>query len=267
MSSKTHYFLFSFFYLWVFSLQAELAVTPTRVDLNEKNKNASITLISQAKHPITYKIGWIHYTMKSDGSYTETTEPRSDSAVAESLIRYSPRQVRLEPGETQVVRLSLKRNVNILDGEYRSHMVFRADPTSFASGQADDGRVSINLMVAKGIAIPIVVRKGNLNSEAKIISAEILKTTNSSVIKVEIQRSGNASTFGDVEVRQTVAGKTKTIALLKGVAVFLEIVKRTVSVPLLNPDQKLVESQPLHVLYVKPQEQGAGVIAEARFNP
>jgi hypothetical protein len=229
---------------------ADLIVTPTRVDFNEKTKTATISLVSQSKDPATYKIGWISFTMQNDGSYQETKEPRNDAKSVESLIRFSPRQVTLNPGETQVIRISASQLQNLSPGEYRSHLVFRADPTAFAKSEAGSDGIAINLSVAKGIAIPIVFRKGNLQTKITLTDPKIIKRPDTTLVSVQINREGNASPFGDLEVRAIINDKEETIGILRGVAVFLEIPYRKVEIPISNLE-KLKTAKSVRVIYLK----------------
>jgi len=213
---------------------ADLAVTPTRIILDEKNRNAVVSLVNQSKESVVYRVSWIHYSMNTDGSYEETKEPRKDSSMAESSIRYSPRLVKLDPGETQVVRLSIKDMQALSEGEYRTHLLFRSDPTQTnEQSKNSDSGVSVNLAVAKGVAIPVLLRKGSSLNKAEIASAEIMTHENSKMVKIKIKREGLTSTYGDVEVLGLKSdGNSERIGLLKGVAIFLEIPYRTVNIPI-----------------------------------
>ena len=44
---------------------------------------------------------------------------------AADLVRYSPRQVELAPGEVQTVRIQIRKPEGLKDGEYHSHLVFQ----------------------------------------------------------------------------------------------------------------------------------------------
>ena len=207
---------------------ADLAVTPTRIEMGDSLKAASATVINQSTESVRFKVSWVHYTMKEDGSYVETETPRQDSAVVEKSIRYSPRQVVLGPGESQVVRLALQDFAVLKDGEYRSHLVFRAEPSKASGATSGSEGVSINLAVAKGVAIPIVLRKGQLKNETKIDFAKIVKSGEGNpVLQIRLSNTGTQSAFGDLEVHNS---KGETPITLKGVAVFMEIPHRTLNI-------------------------------------
>lgn len=243
---------------------SDLVVTPTRIDLNEKNRSASITLISQAKDTINYRIQWVEYAMQKDGSYKELTTPRADAKSLEAVLRYSPRQVTLAASETQVIRLSVTNPQSLKDGEYRTHLVFRADPTPFATSDGGKDGISVNLAVAKGIAIPVVFKKGTLSTKVSIDKAKVVHKEKNIFVNFEIQRDGNASPFGDVEIRGLSGEKEESIGLLKGVAVFLETPVRQLEVPI-TAGESLNKYKKIKIIYTKPAPN-AEVLAEHTFN-
>ncbi|MFZ4761976.1 MAG: molecular chaperone [Alphaproteobacteria bacterium] len=236
-----------------FSLaKAQLLVTPTRVVFEANSKAQTITLVNQAQTPMTYRINWYEVGMKKDGSYEELKNPRPDSLEAEKMLRYSPRQVALGAGETQVVRLSLRKEGNIPDGEYRTHMVFRADPTSLSNPNPNNNGISIDLAVAYGVSIPIVVRQGTLQAKAELEGAKIINNGKEKAVHLSINRSGNQSLYGDLMVTANIGGKETTLGLLRGVAVFLEVPTREVKIPLNMPAGSSIPST-ANVRYIKPQ--------------
>jgi fimbrial chaperone protein len=242
---------------------ADLLVTPTRLDLNDKARSGNLTLVSQAREPVVYRIGWVRFSMQPDGSYTETAEPRADAKKLEELVRFSPRQVTLGPGETQVVRVSLPRGKALPEGELRSHLILRADPIPYAKSDAGSEGIAVNLSIAKGVAVPVVLRSGGLEVSAKLMEPRIIKRPDGQLISVVIQRAGTISPYGEVEILGRVDGKEVSLGVLKGVAVFLEIEKRTVLVPI-SDSTALARAKDVRILYheTSPSGQRSKVFAE-----
>lgn len=241
--------------------RADLLVAPTRVDFNERTKGGTVTLTSVAKEKKTYRISWHPLKQREDGSYEVLEEPRTDAKVLHDAVRYTPRQVTLEPGESQTVRLSFKAPDGGLTGEFRSHLLFVAEPAQDSDPAANKGQsaegVAIDLTMIYGVSIPVVARVGVLENAATISYKETLTQADGRrTAVVDVTRAGTASSFGDVEIYDG----AKQIGLLRGVAVFNEINRRTVQVPLdVAPGAKI--GGPLKVRYVKPDD--GSVISEA----
>ena len=89
---------------------AKLLVTPTRIDLNNSNKVQALKLINESNEEVTYRIGYMYQNMNADGSYTKLTDEEiGKRSEIEKMVMYSPRQVTLEPKQTQTVRFALRR--------------------------------------------------------------------------------------------------------------------------------------------------------------
>ena len=81
------------------------------------------------------------------------------------------------------------------------------------------------------VAIPVLMRVGDLNSELKIEKSAIDNTRQS--IEVTLQRIGERSSFGDIEV---INPATKQIvAATKNVAIYTELNERQFSIALTEP--------------------------------
>jgi P pilus assembly chaperone PapD len=194
---------------------------------------------------------------------------------SDDMIRYSPRQVTLEPGQSQTVRLMLRKKKGIEDGEYRSHMLFQSlpdasasDVSSLADGKSD--KLSINLIPVVGITIPVIVRQGKLESVVSLSDFEIRQSNTvkaESVLSFTINRDGNKSAYGDFRVYFTPKdGKAVTIGQVNGVAVYTSTSSRTLDIKLQLPDGFKLSNGELHVTYLKSGEDSkTGLIAESRM--
>ncbi|MFT6332099.1 MAG: P pilus assembly chaperone PapD, partial [Lentimonas sp.] len=84
------------------SYASGLMVTPSRVELDEKNSTKEVKLINKSKETIIYRVSLQHLRMKSNGEYVEITPEEEASApekFADSLLRFSPRKITLKPNE------------------------------------------------------------------------------------------------------------------------------------------------------------------------
>src|SRR4051812_14773746 len=103
-----------------------LMVIPSRVDLNEKNTSQEVRLINKGNEVTTYRISFQHLRMNKNGSYEEITSAGKEN-FADDVVRFSPKQVTLKPGEVQTIRLMFKKPADLADGEYRSHLLMKEE--------------------------------------------------------------------------------------------------------------------------------------------
>ena len=141
---------------WAQSL-GDLGVSPTRVVLAGRTRSAEIVLLNRGTQPATYRISVVNMRMTETGRFETIEQTESDQMFADKLIRYAPRQVTLDPGATQTVRVMVRKPRDLPPGEYRSHLYFRAVPPPGAGRSVefvDSGQgIQINLVVIPGVTI------------------------------------------------------------------------------------------------------------------
>ena len=214
--------------------QGDLVITPNRVVFKERQIKEVINLINVGGETNTFTVSFVQRRMNENGSFTIITEPDEGQMFSNDLLRIYPRQVTLSPGEGQVVMLQRRRNSNMKDGEYRSHLYFRAEkkitPLENINTTTNTEAMSVVLTPVFGISIPIIIRSGIVNAKASIsdLSVENLKNRQ---IKFTLNREGNISLYGDITVEYIpLKGEPVTIGLLRGVAIYTTINKRFVSI-------------------------------------
>lgn len=235
----------------------DLLVAPTRVLLEGRKRADEIVLSNQGNKEATYRVSFTHLMMQEDGTYNEIDEETAKTSVgsADSLLRYSPRQVTLKPGESQVVKIMTRKREGLADGEYISHLLFRAIPDDMATGvdveatTAATDQIDIKIIPIYGVSIPIILRHGNVNSTADINNAR----RSSNAISFDILRSGNGSVYGDISIIDEASNSI--VHELKGIAVLAYLNKRTVTLPLNNSYGSL------RIEYKARAEEGGGMIA------
>jgi hypothetical protein len=116
-----------------------LLVAPTRVVFEGNRRSAALTLINTGSETATYRIAFIQMKMTPDGQIIQVPDDSAGAFRSDHLIRYSPRQVTLKPHMPQTVRLQLRLPAELPDGEYRSHLLFRAIPEPNAAPDETPG--------------------------------------------------------------------------------------------------------------------------------
>jgi len=241
----------------------DLLVAPTRLVL-DGGRGAEIILNNIGEEPATYRVSVEFRRMKEDGSLEDVSVLSAADKAAEDMIIYAPRKVTLPPREPQAIRIAARPPQGLPDGEYRVHMLFRAIPpaTPVTPGPKEEVKgVHFQLTPVYGVTIPVIVRLGNLEAKAAIAGVRLERKDGNASIVLELDRSGTRSTFGEVRVLK--AGVKEPIALQKGVAVYTELNKRAVTIPISQAYKGPLEG-PVTVEYVETNNDGAKVIAQAR---
>jgi P pilus assembly chaperone PapD len=241
----------------------DLLVAPTRIVL-DGGKGTEIVLNNIGDAPATYRISVEFRRMTADGNLEDVTEPTAQEKAAEDMIVYAPRRVTLAPHEPQSIRITARPPQGLPDGEYRVHLLFRAIPDSTPVTQkADDSGKGLRLQLIPvyGVTIPVIVRLGNLQAAAGISNVTLEKKDGKSVISLDLSRSGSRSTFGEVDVLKP--GVKDPIAVQKAVAVYTELGKRRVSIPV-DDNYKGALAGPVTVQYIETFRDGNEKIAETQ---
>ena len=152
------------------------------------------------------------------------------------------------------------------DGEYRSHLYFRADKNATPLGiedTRDTTKLSVSITPIFGISIPIIVRKGA--TTMTVISDLSVKAVNDTVsnLSVTLNRSGNMSAYGTLEATYVPeTGSQLVVGLANGVGIYTELSKRNYTLPLkVKPGMK----GKLLVRFLTPRDAGASELARAEL--
>ena len=202
--------------------------------------------------------------MTEGGDLVDVATPSAGDKTAEDMIVYAPRKVTLAPHEPQAIRIAARPPQGLPDGEYRVHMLFRAIPPATPVVQATDEQpkgVQFKLTPVYGVTIPVIVRLGNLEASAGIAGVHLEKKDGRPEVAFDIMRSGSRSTYGEVRVLR--AGVKDPIAVQRGIAVYTEVGRRHVSVPIAQSFKGDV-SGPVTVEYIETYDDGTHLLAETQ---
>ena len=253
-----------------------LLIAPTRVIFEGKTRLMEVTLINVGDTEATYRLSFVRQRMTETGKL-EPIEPgqeKADELFADELVRFTPREVKqLKPHEAQTVRIQLRKPENLADGEYRSHLYFRAvPPETEHTGPAEDtnGGLVIKLTPIFGISIPVIVRQGLLSAKATLSDIALQPSNDpqqSPTLTVRINRTGTQSTYGDLSVNfATGKNKPEPIARINGLAVYTPNASRLVTMPVhLRAGLELKDGH-LTVRYQQKQEDGGMLWAETTID-
>lgn len=206
--------------------QGDLLVFPKRIVFDETKKSQSINLSNTGKDTARYTISFVQIRMKEDGSFENITQPDPGQYFADPYLRIFPRKVILGPGEAQVVKIQIQKTDQMVPGEYRSHLYFRAmqdvKPLGEKEIKKDTTSISVKLIPVFGITIPIIIRKGETTATVSLSNLSFQKINDSiPVVNLDFNRTGNISVYGDIRVNLILPnGRTTKVGEIDGFGIY-----------------------------------------------
>ncbi|HLO68809.1 MAG TPA: fimbria/pilus periplasmic chaperone [Holophaga sp.] len=241
-----------------------IMVAPTRLVLDARTRHQEVNLRNSGDGPGTFRIQLVGMDMDEDGACREVPLPPLPGGLAHrNLIQFSPPQVTLKPGESQVIRIRVNRPKDLPDGEYRAHMrVQEVPPPAPPDAPAEEAKgLSIRIVTQFGVAIPLIVRQGE--TSATVALADLARPAPER-LAFTIKRTGSQSVYGDFKVLfHPDGGSTLPVAEVNGVSVWTPNERRRMDIPLTAG--QLAGKGTLEVVYSEPASLGGRVIASARL--
>lgn len=253
---------------------SELMVSPTRVVFESRTRSAKVNLANTGDATGRYRVTFIQRKMTESGKLAEVKEG-TPGMYADNMVRFSPREVTLAPGQSQIVRLLLRKKSGLEDGEYRSHMLFQSLPDPNATSiqtltDSSGDKLQVQLIPIVGISIPVIVRQGSLHASGSLSNLQFHPAKNSkqpAQLSLNLKREGDRSLYGDFRVMFTPAGgKPLMVTQANGLALYTPNTQRKVSLTLQAPQGVQLKHGKLHITYLEPgQDVRSGLIAEGRL--
>jgi len=233
--------------------QGDLLISPLRIVFEGSKKSQEISLANVGKDTAIYAISVKDFRMKEDGSFEEIDTADAGQNFAGPYIRYFPRKVVLGPNESQVVKVQVIKTSQMKDGEYRSHLYFRAVPDEKPLGEPskkkDTSSISIQLTPIYGITIPVIIRVGENTTTVTLSDLSFEMADNKPMLSMVFNRNGNMSVYGDLKVDYVSPdGKAKEAKIARGVGVYTPNPKRRFKIEL-DGDNFDFHKGKLHVTY------------------
>ena len=265
---------------------ADLNISPKRVVFDAATRTATVYVLNRGTAAGSYTIDLEERVMTPDGQIIALADADKDPAgkaaaaamkSARPLLTYTPRRVTLEPGASQVIRLRALRPADLAAGEYRSHLSVTTVPpedsglTAEQAAKADSGQLAFRVVSLFSLSIPLIVRQGEAAASVALenptLSTEQLSppeggaAVTTSVLGVDLVRSGTGSVYGNIEVRAGKAGEV--IGTIRGLAVYPEIERRATKIKLTrNP----TAAEHLVVTFTDDDRHPGAVLATGALN-
>jgi len=223
----------------LFSLQsiASLLVTPSRVAFDVRDRSKEVILVNTSNQVRSYKLEWVNQRQNDEGGYTQILENEMESfGTADQFLRYSPRRVTLQAGESQKVKVMARRRSNMSFPEYRSHLKFTALPPDLVNNsdeQETSEGISMKLHLLLSYTIPVVLRTEAPASKVTISDLSFSgEAANKQKLSFTMKKQSPTSVYGDFTIYHIDNGEEKAIGFLNGVNFFHEQQTMRMSIPL-----------------------------------
>ena len=246
---------------------AGLTLHPTRVVFEKNQRTAQVDLINNGGESATYRISLLNQRMGEDGQFVAVdTAPLPGELFANDMVQFSPRQVTLQPGTSQTVRVMVRKPADLAAGEYRSHLHFEKMPEARGATSVEAGKdkeIGIVLTALVGASIPVIVRHEVAPASVSLSHLELVKTAAAPMLALQFDRTGNSSVYGDLAVVFTPqGGAEQVIGRAAGIAVYNPNPLRRAKMALqLAPAVALARGS-LRVTYRERPEAGGALLAE-----
>lgn len=227
--------------LWLSSAAyADMLISPTRVLMDNANRSTTLVLRNPSDGSRTYRLTWQDKRANENGGYSMITEGE-EWPSAQGMVRLSPRQISVGPGENQTVRFNWRPPADLPSGEYRSHLLLEvipdiSEPTATLGTKATEGGVGIQVFMQMSFSIPVVVRH---NTDAPQVSfgdvkAVPLEDGKRLGLELTFNRTGNASSYGkvSVEMQRNANSPVEQIGEYGELSIFQEVGRRKIIIPL-----------------------------------
>jgi P pilus assembly chaperone PapD len=227
------------------SLAQGVAVLPSRIVLDGQARSATAFVSNRGDREATYRVSLSYWRMDDRGRLF-----RADSLAATAdnfagkVLRYSPRRMVIPAGESQTLRLLVRRppGLTVDNSEFHAHLAIRSVPTvphlrevTDEVPEMEEDVVVARAQVSVETLVPIVVRFGRPEAQLELadVRLEPGEAGVGSILWIAIDRRGTRSVYGDMAVDYVgPEGRETGLVWSRGVAIYTEVPRRILAIDL-----------------------------------
>ena len=213
-----------------FAASANILISPTRVAFEERQRAERLIVVNNSDKVQSYRLSWQERAALPEGGY-KNLEGIHDKSLS-SMVRMSPSQIRLAPGQKQIINLSVRRTKTLAPGEYRSHLLLSALPLE----QTSAGVKGINIDIQVNYSLPIILRVGRETPVVSLAGLDLKRAEENDTLKISMVKQGHFSSFGKVEAFFTPSGKAEKqrIGIIENYSIHSELERALLPMTLLD---------------------------------
>jgi hypothetical protein len=175
-------------------------VAPHAVYLDHRTRSGSLTLYNPGAESVEIAVSFFFGYPATDslGHFTIATPDSVQAGMpsAADWIDAFPRRLTLAPLQRQTVRLLARPPQGLADGEYWSRIMISAKGGVVQVAQADTNGISIGLNLEVRTILPLIYRKGQLQTGVALSDLHAGREGDSLQVRVRMERQGGAAYVG-----------------------------------------------------------------------
>lgn len=189
-----------------------VSVNPTILFLDSRTRTGTLTLTNNGLRAEEIDLSFSFGMAVSDENGTvrivfpDSVGSMEPSAV--SFLRAFPRRFRLEPGQTQVVRVLAQPPEGLPAGEYWARVMVGSEGGQPPVEQRT-GDVTMQVKVRTVVAVGLYYRQGQTETSLEVESARATTDADAAHLFMQLHRGGNAAYLGRVKAAVVDASGTE----------------------------------------------------------
>ncbi len=174
-----------------------IVLSETLLAVEAHERTATVRASNDTGQRQRYRVSIVDMVMGAEG---QLSAPEEDGALAHSASSWviaTPRSLELDPGESQLIRLLIRRPAGLEVGEYRAHLKISQEPPPSHLGGLEEAPseegMAFQITTVYSLSLPVVVRHGEPKVSATLADARLLDADR---LALTVERRGNASFRG-----------------------------------------------------------------------
>ncbi len=176
-----------------------VSVSPMAVYLSNRSRTGEMTLYNAGTKPEEIRIEFAFGYPQTDGDGNVTVPLSAEAPAGEPSavpwLSVFPRRMVLEPGQRQVVRILARPPAGLAEGEYWARALIRSRGGQPAI-ESQSGDVGVQIDVETVVVVAVNYRNGDVRTGVAVSHARASQVGDSTVVRLEVQRTGNAAFLG-----------------------------------------------------------------------
>lgn len=217
------------FFISSFYSFAQVIISPYIVLTGQKNRFGSFIVQNESKESYEITIFFVFGYPVSDSigvlSMKYFDKPDSTSPSAVNWIKAFPKKFILEPGQKQVIRMTVQPDRQLSPGTYWGRIVTSSSPLSEQSDTVQKG-ITAKIRFVMNQITTLLYRIAPVITSADLKSYSVSKDSTGSIILADIIRNGNTPFYGDMVVSLSDSLGNKIDEQTENLSLYFELTKR-----------------------------------------
>jgi hypothetical protein len=188
-----------------------ISLTSNRIYLDNNNRVASFIVLNRSLTAEECRLSFRYFEFDNAAVMGKELTDTLPSNNTSKTVKFSPRRFSIAAGKSQAIRLSLRRSADTDKAEYHSYL-------SVSCGKISPPTPNlVNVAPRLVHNVPIVARTAKLNAQASFTNVKLL---DNGKVSFRLNREGNRSIYGDLEVLNKRTGKK--VNGLKSISIYTQ---------------------------------------------